>query len=206
MKRTCCSWMSVRKLACPSLNLSFPLHSPIQINEGHVFAPLYGKLTGNHVNTFGLFGWLRLGLCTGAFSGPPKMLLVGPPGGTFFCGWAGGSDSPKIPLVFPPEWRDRNKCYTQVLRPNCKSNSKSWSSPLSWPGGLERLGTLSDCSGVPKMFEAILWDFLDAAASSSYPPKRLLEPPPGGRKTLQKTRNCNTTLSTISFQLFWQHL
>lgn len=64
-----------------------------------------------------------------------------------------------------------------------------WSSTLSWPGGLERLGTFSDCSGVPKMFEAILWGFLDAAASSSYPPNRLLEPPPGGRKTLQKTRN-----------------
>lgn len=110
MKRTCCSWMSVLKLECPSLNLSFPLHYPIRTNEGHVFAPLCGKLTGNHFNTFGLFGWLRLGLCTGAFSGPPKMLLVCPPGGIFFCGWAGGPDSPKIPLVFPPEWRDRNRC------------------------------------------------------------------------------------------------
>lgn len=73
---------------------------------------------------------------------------------------------------------------------------------LFWPGGLERLGLLSGCSGVPKMFEAILWGFLDAAASSSNPPKRLLEPPPGGRKTLQKTPQCNTS-STIPLQLLF---
>lgn len=107
-----------------------------------------------------------------------------------------------------PSWMKRQKQmhYAQVLRPDCDYNVIYvhliiWASTLSWPGGLERLGTLSDCSGVPKMFEAILWGFLDAAASSSYPPNRLLEPPPGGRKTLQKTRNCNTTSPTIHFQL-----
>lgn len=93
-------------------------------------------------------------------------------------------------------WLQSNLCTVHLI---------IWFSTLSWPGGLERLGALSDCSGVPKMFEAILWGFLDAAASSSYPPNRLLEPPPGGRKTLQKTRNCNTTSSTIPLQLFWGH-
>lgn len=52
--------------------------------------------------TFGLFGWLRLGLWTGALSAAPNMLLVGPPGGLVFCGWATVSGPPKISLVFPP--------------------------------------------------------------------------------------------------------
>lgn len=86
--------------------------------------------------------------------------------------------------------RQKYTHYAQVLRPNCDFSLHVrliiWSCTLPRPGGLERLGTLSDCSGVPKMLEAILWGFLDAAASSSYPPNRLLEPPPGGRRTLHE--------------------
>lgn len=36
--------------------------------------------------SFGLFGWLLLGLCTGAESAAPKMLLEDPPGGMGLCG------------------------------------------------------------------------------------------------------------------------
>lgn len=53
-------------------------------------------------HTFGLFGWLRLGLWTGALSAAPNMLLVGPPGALVRWGWAEASGSPNIPLVFPP--------------------------------------------------------------------------------------------------------
>lgn len=85
--------------------------------------------------TFGLFGWLRLGLWAGARSAAPNMLLLCPPGGLVFCGWATVSGPPKIPLVFPPA-RKHDPNMTRVTEWQFYYQSLSdfiWSDPFDHP-------------------------------------------------------------------------
>lgn len=197
--------MSALKPTCPSLNLSFPLHHPARNKcrpcifhhcvaswQGTISIPL-AYLDGFDLD-FAQVRYLDLQKCCwlhhleADFSVAELVVQT--------------RQKFHLPSLLN-EGTEINALYSGInIQLQFQSHRQHvhliiWSSTLSWPGGLERLGTLADCSGVPKMFEAILWGFLDAAASSSYPPKRLLEPPPGGRKTLQKTQNCNTTTGYI---------